>query len=59
MPKEIAEVVTMLAAVNGAAVIVMVVLSFVGSALALEGLEWLDGWIRRREERRPAKPLAR
>ena len=39
MSEGIAEVIMMLVAVNGAAVVVLVPLSFIGSALALDGLD--------------------
>jgi hypothetical protein len=51
MSAGVAEVVTMLLTINAAAVAVLVPLSFIASALALEGLEKLDGWMRRKEER--------
>ena len=53
MNADMAEVVMMIAAVNAAAVLVLVPLSFIGSALALNGLEKLDLWMRRRDEKRP------
>ena len=46
----------MLVTVNVAALVVLIVLSFVGSVLALEGLEKLDLWMRRRDEKRPSTP---
>jgi hypothetical protein len=58
MNSEIAEVVTMIVTVNAAAVVLLIVLSFVGSALALEGLAKLDTWIRLREGKRPS-PIER
>jgi hypothetical protein len=54
MSAGIGEVVLMLVAVNLAALVVLVPLSFVGSALALDGLEKLDSWLRRKDERRPS-----
>jgi hypothetical protein len=53
MSAGIGEVVSLLVAVNAAALVVLVILSFVGSALALDGLEKLDSWLRRRDHRRP------
>jgi hypothetical protein len=54
MNADIAEVVTMIVAVNAAAVVVLVVLSFIGSMLALDGLAKLDEWMRRRDEKPPS-----
>ena len=47
----------MLVALNAAALVVLVPLSFIGSALALDGVARLDAWLRRRDERRPSKPV--
>ena len=57
MNADVAEVVTMLVAVNVAALLALVALSFIGSVLALEGLEKLDGWMRRKDER-PSAPAS-
>ena len=57
MTDDVAKVVTMLVTVNAAAVMVMIALSFLGGVLALEGLEKLDGWMRRRDGRRAPKPI--
>ncbi|MBL9207035.1 MAG: hypothetical protein JNN01_18235 [Opitutaceae bacterium] len=54
MSADIAAVVTLLAAVNAVAVIVLVPLSFVGSVAALKGLEKLDLWLRRSGEKATA-----
>ena len=51
MNADVAEVVTMLVAVNAAALLALIALSFIGSVLALEGLEKLDLWMRRKDER--------
>ena len=53
MNADMVEVVMKLAALNAAAAVVMVPLSFIGSALALNGLETLDLWMRRKDEKRP------
>jgi hypothetical protein len=50
MSAETAEVVRMLLAINAGAIVLLVPLSFVASALALESLGKLDSWLRRREE---------
>ncbi|MFO1452569.1 MAG: hypothetical protein U1F61_30665 [Opitutaceae bacterium] len=55
MSADIAAVVTLLAAVNTVAVIVLVPLSFAGSVVALKGLEKLDLWLRRRGEKRTVR----
>lgn len=47
-----AQVIMLFVAVNVAAMFLLLVLSFAGSALALDWLEKLDAWIRRKEERR-------
>jgi hypothetical protein len=52
MNADIAEVVRMIVAVNAAAVPLLLVMSFIGSALALEGLDKLDTWMRRMDEKR-------
>jgi hypothetical protein len=52
MSAGIGEVVLMVVVVNVAALVVLVPLSFVGAALALDGLAKLDSWLRRRDERR-------
>ena len=52
MSTGITEVVLILAAVNAVAVVVLVPLSFIISGLALDGLERLDLWMRRRDEKR-------
>ena len=44
----------MIVAVNAAAVVLMIILAFVGSAIALEGLAKLDTWLRIREGKRPS-----
>ena len=56
MNADVAEVVTMLVAVNAGALLALVALSFIGSVLALEGLEKLDLWMRRNDEQRPSTP---
>ena len=53
MNANIAEVVTLLVTVNVVALVALVPLSFIGSALALHGLEKLDVWLRRKDEKRP------
>jgi len=52
MNADIAEVVRMIVAVNAAAVPLLLAMSFIGSALALEGLDKLDTWMRRTDEKR-------
>jgi hypothetical protein len=56
MSGDIAKVVTMLVTVNVVALVVLIALSFAGSVLALEGLEKLDLWMRRRDEKMPSTP---
>jgi hypothetical protein len=56
MSGDIAKVVTMLVTVNVVALVVLIALSFAGSVLALEGLEKLDLWMRRRDEKMPSRP---
>ena len=57
MSAGIGEVVLLLVIVNAAALVVLVILSFIGSAFALNGLEKLDSWLSRREHRRlPTTP---
>ncbi len=56
MSASIAEAMLILVAVNAAAVFVMVPLAFLGSALALDGLEKLDVWMRDRESRPLVRP---
>src|SRR5687768_570629 len=57
MNADIGEVVIMIVAVNAGAMLLLVVMSFVGSALALEGLERLDTWMGRQDEKRPPPSL--
>jgi hypothetical protein len=53
MGADIARVVTQVVTINVAALVVLVVLSFVGGSLAMYGLERFDAWLRRRDEKRP------
>ena len=55
MNAEIAELITVVLAVYTAAVLLLFVLSFVGSALALNGLEKLDTWMRHKDHERPTR----
>jgi len=50
MNAEMVRVAALLVAVNAAAAIVMVPLSIIVSAFALEGLEKFDLWLRRKRE---------
>ena len=52
MNTDIAEMVMMFLAVYVGALLLLVVMSFVSSALALECLEKVDTWMRRKDEER-------
>jgi hypothetical protein len=53
MNADIAEVITLVLAVYAASVLLLCVLSFVGSAVALNGLAKLDTWMRHKDHVRP------
>lgn len=52
MDSTIAEGVTLIMAVNAAAVALMIILAFVGSAVALEALSKVDAWMRVQDDKR-------